>query len=125
MTTHKVDLEFYGVAPEVVRRIAAEFAEAQSGVVYTRIGTCNNAHGTLANWACDLLNLMGGRLGAIGVFLQPDLPLEDQLALTKLDHLLCDPELESFYSPLGFRPLGGMALRRYEWQAGRPAENDR
>ena len=32
------------------------------------------------------------RLGAIVVLLRPDLPLKEQLALTRIDHLLADPE---------------------------------
>ena len=32
--------------------------------------------------------------------------------------LLCDPELESFYEPLGFRSMLGMGKRNYENQTG-------
>jgi len=35
--------------------------------------------------------------------------------------LLCDPELQPFYARLGLTPATGMSLRRYEYQAGRPA----
>src|SRR5262249_40186945 len=40
-----------GIAPDGTRRLAREFADAARGVVYTRVGTCNNAFGTLATWA--------------------------------------------------------------------------
>lgn len=44
----------------------------------------------------------------------------------ELEHLymidaVCDPEVESFYKPLGFSPLSGMALRNYERQTGTDA----
>lgn len=32
--------------------------------------------------------------------------------------LLCDPELEAFYEPLGFRAMLGMGKRNYENQSG-------
>lgn len=32
--------------------------------------------------------------------------------------LVCDPELQPFYSRLGMRPTAGMMLRRYERQSG-------
>lgn len=36
--------------------------------------------------------------------------------------LLCDPELERFYRPLGMQPATGMMIRRYERQSGHPGE---
>lgn len=33
--------------------------------------------------------------------------------------LLCDPDLETFYRPLGMQPATGMLVRRYEHQSGR------
>jgi hypothetical protein len=32
--------------------------------------------------------------------------------------LLCDPELETFYSRFGIKPALGMALRNYDRQSG-------
>ncbi|MBI3783576.1 MAG: molybdopterin-dependent oxidoreductase [Deltaproteobacteria bacterium] len=55
-----------GVDPAVTRRLAGEFAGAKRPVAYTRVGTCNNAYGSLASWANDLLNIVTGRLGAVG-----------------------------------------------------------
>jgi anaerobic selenocysteine-containing dehydrogenase len=55
-----------GIEPDVVRRLARDFAAAAHGVVYTRVGTCNNEYGTLATWANDLLNVVRGRLGEPG-----------------------------------------------------------
>lgn len=55
-----------GVDAATIARIALEFATAPSSVAYSRIGVCNNAFGTLATYATDLLNLAAGRLGAAG-----------------------------------------------------------
>src|SRR6185436_9627286 len=57
---------YAGVAAETTRRIAREFARAKTSVAYPRLGVCNNAFGTLANYASDVLNLLAGRLGAVG-----------------------------------------------------------
>lgn len=66
-----------GVEADTVRRIAHEFATAPRAVAYTRLGTCNNRHGTLATWAGDLVNLLTGRLGAHGgaMFAEPALDI--------------------------------------------------
>lgn len=55
-----------GIDAETIRRLAREFAHASLGVVYTRIGVCNNRFGTLATWANDVVNLAAGRLGKRG-----------------------------------------------------------
>lgn len=64
-----------GVDAATVRRIAEELATAERPVVYTRLGICNNRHGTLATWAGDVVNLLLGRLGAPGgaMFAEPAL----------------------------------------------------
>ncbi|MEE9606129.1 MAG: molybdopterin-dependent oxidoreductase, partial [Myxococcota bacterium] len=65
-----------GIAASTTRRLALEFADARSSVAYTRVGTCNNVHGTLASWANDLLNLSAGRLGARGGAMFPEPALD-------------------------------------------------
>jgi len=65
-----------GIDAATMRRLAREFAAASAGVVYTRVGTCNNAHGTLATWANDVVNLAAGRLGAPGGAMFPEPPLD-------------------------------------------------
>jgi anaerobic selenocysteine-containing dehydrogenase len=45
-------------------------------VIYTRVGTCNSIHGTLATYANDLLNLAAGRLGAEGGAMFPEPALD-------------------------------------------------
>ncbi|HZR81035.1 MAG TPA: molybdopterin-dependent oxidoreductase [Candidatus Binatia bacterium] len=64
------------VDPETTRRIARELAVAARSVVYTRVGTCNNAWGTLATWANDVLNLALGSLGAPGGAMFPEPALD-------------------------------------------------
>ncbi|MFI5365261.1 MAG: molybdopterin-dependent oxidoreductase [Candidatus Binatia bacterium] len=65
-----------GIAADVTRRLSAELAAAGAGVVYTRVGTCNNAFGTLATWANDVLNLAAGRLGVEGGAMFPEPALD-------------------------------------------------
>ncbi|MFN8641492.1 MAG: molybdopterin-dependent oxidoreductase [Candidatus Binatia bacterium] len=55
-----------GVDAATIERLALAFAAAPSAVAYSRVGVCNNAFGTLATYATDLLNLAAGRLGAAG-----------------------------------------------------------
>ncbi len=57
---------YTSIAPDTVRRLARELADAPSGVAYSRVGVCNNRFGTVASWATDLLNLAAGRLGEVG-----------------------------------------------------------
>ncbi|MCW5890868.1 MAG: molybdopterin-dependent oxidoreductase [bacterium] len=71
---------FTGVPAATIERLALEFADAPSGSAYSRIGTCNAHHGTLSQWATDLLNLAGGRLGAIGGAIFPE-PVVDTARL--------------------------------------------
>jgi anaerobic selenocysteine-containing dehydrogenase len=65
-----------GIAPSVTRRLAHEFADALRPVAYTRVGTCNNAYGTLATWANDVLNIATGRLGVEGGAMFPEPALD-------------------------------------------------
>ncbi|HJQ82500.1 MAG TPA: molybdopterin-dependent oxidoreductase, partial [Candidatus Binatia bacterium] len=72
-----------GIDAATIRRLAREFADAETGVVYTRVGTCNNAHGTVATWANDLVNLVAGRLGAPGGAMFPE-PALDGAAVVQM-----------------------------------------
>jgi anaerobic selenocysteine-containing dehydrogenase len=63
-----------GIEAKTIRRLAREFADAPSSVVYSRVGTCNNRFGTIATWATDLLNLVAGRMGEVGGACCPRLP---------------------------------------------------
>ena len=72
-----------GVAPETIRRLAREFATASSSVVYSRVGVCNNSHGTVASLATDIVNLVTGRVGEIGGAMFPT-PVFDARPILKL-----------------------------------------
>lgn len=58
--------EVSGVALGEIRRIAHEFASAESAVAYGRIGVSTTAFGSLAQWAIQMLNLLTGRLDTAG-----------------------------------------------------------
>jgi anaerobic selenocysteine-containing dehydrogenase len=76
-----------GIDAATTRRVAREFAAAGHGVVYTRLGTCNNRYGTLATWAGDVINVVLGRLGAEGgsMFPEPALDVAQFMSLAGLN----------------------------------------
>ncbi|MBA9001856.1 molybdopterin oxidoreductase family protein [Thermomonospora cellulosilytica] len=55
-----------GIRPLQIRRMARELAAAERAAVYGRIGTCTQAHGTLASWLVDVLNVLTGNLDRPG-----------------------------------------------------------
>jgi len=65
--------ESIGISADTITRIAREFAAAPSAVAYGRVGTCQQALGTTANWLIDVLNLCTGNLDREGgaMFPQP------------------------------------------------------
>ncbi len=76
-----------GVDASTIERLALEFYEAPTAVAYSRVGVCNNRHGTLATWATDLLNLAANRMGEIGgaLFASPAIDLVEVLRLAGAD----------------------------------------
>ncbi|MBI5503803.1 MAG: molybdopterin-dependent oxidoreductase [Deltaproteobacteria bacterium] len=62
-----------GIQAGDIRRLAREFCAAPSAACYTRIGTCVQEYGTLANWLGDALNVVSGNLDKPGgvMFPQP------------------------------------------------------
>ncbi len=60
-----------GVPAATVRRLARELAAATSAAVYGRIGTTTTAHGTLASWLVDVLNVLTGNLDRPGGVMFP------------------------------------------------------
>ena len=60
-----------GIAADVTRRIAREFAAAQSAACYGRIGTCTQEFGTLASWLVDVVNALTGNLDREGGVMFP------------------------------------------------------
>ncbi len=55
-----------GVSADEIRRIAREFAAADGAAAYGRMGVSTTAHGTVAQWAIQLLNLVTGNLDREG-----------------------------------------------------------
>ncbi len=55
-----------GIEAETIRRLANELADAETAVVYGRIGTHTAEFGTIASWLVDALNLMTGNLDCPG-----------------------------------------------------------
>jgi formate dehydrogenase len=68
-----------GVEPDVVRRLARDFAAAPTATAYGRTGACLGRHGTLVSFLIDVLSLVTGNLDRPGgtVFSQAVIPLED------------------------------------------------
>jgi anaerobic selenocysteine-containing dehydrogenase len=55
-----------GIAADDIRELARDLAKAQRAAVYGRLGTCTQAHGTLASWLIDVLNVLTGHLDEPG-----------------------------------------------------------
>ncbi len=55
-----------GIDAETTRRIAREFAAADSAAAYGRMGAHTTQFGTLASWATDVLNTLTGNLDEPG-----------------------------------------------------------
>lgn len=72
-----------GVPEATIERLALDFAAAGAAAAYSRVGTCNNRHGTLATYATDLLNIVTGRLGQVGGWMFPT-PAFDPTIITRL-----------------------------------------
>jgi anaerobic selenocysteine-containing dehydrogenase len=60
-----------GIAPEVTRKLAREFAAASRGACYGRFGTCTQEFGTLASWLVDVVNVLTGNLDRVGGMMFP------------------------------------------------------
>ncbi|MFE1345318.1 molybdopterin-dependent oxidoreductase [Streptomyces sp. NPDC058757] len=57
--------------PGTIRAVARELAAAPAAAVYGRMGSSTVAHGTLANWLVDVLNVLTGNLDRPGGVLFP------------------------------------------------------
>jgi anaerobic selenocysteine-containing dehydrogenase len=55
-----------GIDAETIRRLAHEFAHAETAVVYGRIGTHAAEFGTAASWLVDAINVLTGNLDRPG-----------------------------------------------------------
>jgi anaerobic selenocysteine-containing dehydrogenase len=54
-----------------IRELAREIAAAEHGVVYGRIGLCNQEFGTLASWLIDVVNILTGSFDVPGGLMFP------------------------------------------------------
>ncbi len=55
-----------GVPAEEIRRVARDFATADSAAAYGRVGVSTHAFGTVSQWAIQLLNILTGNLDREG-----------------------------------------------------------
>jgi anaerobic selenocysteine-containing dehydrogenase len=55
-----------GVAPEITRQLARDFASATRAACYGRVGLCTQRYGTVAAWLVQALNLVTGHLDEVG-----------------------------------------------------------
>ncbi|MEQ3549914.1 molybdopterin-dependent oxidoreductase [Pseudonocardia nematodicida] len=55
-----------GVGAAAIRDLASTFAAARAAVAHSRIGTCTQEYGSLANWLVEVLNIATGRLDVPG-----------------------------------------------------------
>lgn len=55
-----------GVAAADIERIAHEFAAADGGVAYGRVGVSTHEFGSVCQWAVNLLNIVTGNLDSVG-----------------------------------------------------------
>ncbi len=60
-----------GIAPEVTRRIAREYARTPRACCYGRIGTCTVEYGMLASWLVDVLGILTGHFDEPGGMMFP------------------------------------------------------
>ena len=66
-----------GIPEHTIRRLAHEFATADSAACYGRLGTCGQEFGTLSCWGIDLINILSGNLDRPGgvMFTTPAAPV--------------------------------------------------
>ncbi|MBL0731058.1 molybdopterin-dependent oxidoreductase [Piscinibacter sp. HJYY11] len=60
-----------GIAADDIRQLARDLAKAERAAVYGRLGTCTQAHGSLASWLIDVLNVLTGHLDEPGCAMFP------------------------------------------------------
>ena len=59
------------IPAERIRELAHEISAAKHGVVYGRIGLCNQEFGTLSSWLVDVVNIITGKLDVPGGLMFP------------------------------------------------------
>ncbi|MGX6510951.1 molybdopterin-dependent oxidoreductase [Rhodococcus sp. SJ-2] len=63
-----------GVDAEVIRRVAREFASADTAAAHSRMGSCTQEFGSVANWMVEVLNIITGNLDRPGGAMFPTPP---------------------------------------------------
>lgn len=74
------------VPAKTIRRLALEFADADTAVCYGRIGVSTQRFGTLCNWAITLLNIVSGNFDSPGGAMFTE-PAVDLINTTNAGHL--------------------------------------
>lgn len=55
-----------GMTASAIRELARALADSPRAALYGRLGTCTQAHGTVASWLVDAINVLTGHLDAEG-----------------------------------------------------------
>ncbi|MFD9664081.1 molybdopterin-dependent oxidoreductase [Rhodococcus sp. NPDC059968] len=63
-----------GIDADVIRQVAREFAAADSAVAHSRMGSCTQEFGSVANWMVEVLNIITGNLDRPGGAMFPTPP---------------------------------------------------
>ncbi|ORL15993.1 molybdopterin-dependent oxidoreductase [Prescottella equi] len=84
--------EACGVEPALIRTVARGFARAPAAVAHSRIGTCMQEFGTLANWLVEVLTIVTGNLDRPGgaMFSLPAAGGQNTWPVTKPPKLMFD-----------------------------------
>ncbi|TWD79914.1 anaerobic selenocysteine-containing dehydrogenase [Kribbella amoyensis] len=69
--TPELAAEVTGIDAETVRRIAAEFAQAERAACYGRVGVSTQQFGAVCHWAIQVLNIITGNLDRPGGVMIP------------------------------------------------------
>ncbi|MCU1463204.1 MAG: psrA 1 [Acidimicrobiales bacterium] len=80
-----------GVPAERIRRLAHELAAVERGVVYGRIGLCNQEFGTLASWLVDVVNMLTRHFDVPGGLMFPKPVAWSTASLPRPDHDVAPP----------------------------------
>ncbi|BFM09921.1 molybdopterin oxidoreductase family protein [Simiduia litorea] len=64
--TPEVAEQHTGISAETIRQITAELVAEPKAAVYGRMGVSTQEHGTLCQWAIQLLNLLTGHMDEVG-----------------------------------------------------------
>lgn len=65
-----------GIAPEEIRRLAREFADAPTACAYARVGVCQSEFGPVACWLTEALNVVTGNFDRPGGSMFPTPPAD-------------------------------------------------